>query len=418
MDRLEYLNTIGSQKSQYDKRFINNNFLKCNSEPFSKKAFKRRTSLAKDFRKSIKEQLTKNNRRCHKSGINLEIVFEPNKDNPPTLQTLVKSYLDLLHKELPDIDNLKSILFKDDNQIKYLNAIINYNLFDKDKPHIRIRSYRHSYFIKDLEFAYRIINKKFTDSNALNYYDFEEEIKEDLSSPQISSLWDSYYKYKNKESYTNFLGEDGFYSMSLLNLQDIQQAYLKLNKLSIRDLLIIFNPLMFKSDPFFHNDQINKIHEATSKMIMFSFKLIPLVKYPKSEGDSIKIKNSLTRKLAEFKDKHEILFPLVQPVRIIILYSQPENVKREIDPDNLARKHIVPLIQNIFKPPTIVKGWESFLKSSIPKYSILGYEVVQIPRDRNTPKEGQVSFIITDGHDQSSLWRSVNDLISKFMDKY
>ncbi|MFA5818114.1 MAG: IS630 family transposase [Bacteroidales bacterium] len=114
------------------------------------------------------------------SDIILEIDFQTKQDNPPALHTLTKNYLDLLHKPMPDVDSNKEILFKDDSQIKTLIANFHLNTFGNKKPEIRIRAYRFSHFIKDIELADRIRYDKFEDDSGFSYRyrrydDFEEE---------------------------------------------------------------------------------------------------------------------------------------------------------------------------------------------------------------------------------------------------
>jgi hypothetical protein len=58
----------------------------------------------------------------------MEIDYFTTQKIPPSLHTLSKNYLDLLHKPMPHIDSYKGLLFNDDRQIKIL--ILNYHIDD------------------------------------------------------------------------------------------------------------------------------------------------------------------------------------------------------------------------------------------------------------------------------------------------
>ena len=146
----QFLDSIEGKKLQYWSRTRNQFLFSVKLEPRAKS---KKKDHAREFRRILKLQMQDQKRRRFRSKIILEISFTATARNPPTLQKLVKNYLDLLHKPMPETDNLKSILFEDDSQIQVL--LTDYNLkseFNKT-PEIWIRVYNHNLFLQDLGFA-------------------------------------------------------------------------------------------------------------------------------------------------------------------------------------------------------------------------------------------------------------------------
>jgi len=94
-----------------------------------------------------------------------------------------------------------------------------------------------------------------------------------------------------------------------------------------------------------------------------------------------------------------------------------------LDLDNLA-KYIIPIITQIFKPPTIhlhVKHKSTIDKSiteeikftqNIPKHGIMKYQVIKLDREDDSPKNGSISLFISDGMLLSNnIWYKVNSYI-------
>ena len=117
MTRSDFLETIKGQLLERQKRKSKIIYLSLNIEPKGKNSSNHEKLF---FRQEIKRQMKKMNRRPFRGDIILEIDYFTTKDNPPSLQNLSKNYLDLLHKQMPNIDKNRGILFKDDSQIKIL----------------------------------------------------------------------------------------------------------------------------------------------------------------------------------------------------------------------------------------------------------------------------------------------------------
>jgi len=177
MTRTEFLNTIDGQLHERFKRFIKSIWLTVYQEPKGKNSS---DEEKRNFRKEIKTQLREQNYRRFRGDLILQIDYYTTQDNPPDIHTLSKNYLDLLHKEMPQVDSLKSILYEDDDQIKIL--ISNYHIDEKadKKPCIEIKAYSMRHFLADIELADRIMTNNFSDSDYSLQTRFEDKLEEEI----------------------------------------------------------------------------------------------------------------------------------------------------------------------------------------------------------------------------------------------
>lgn len=427
MTRKEYLETIEGQSNERRKRWIKTIYLSIRQEPKSKRSITREEKIF--FRKEVKRQLKESNRKAHTGDIILEIDFYTTQHNPPALHTLTKNYLDLLHKEI-DEDILKKLLFKDDGQIKVLIANYHLNLFGKQEPEIRITSYSLSKFIKDLELTDRIITNNFADADSFMHQRFMEETEDDeRRSFDSSDYWDDLKDLeKNKNNHIEQMGEAFYNLQKHFLVRQIQENYLKLNEIKIRDLTAIFQHNFSHNKKYSHDGNFKKLWNITRGYIFLTSDFVGLGNAPMQEGETKIFKNKLQEQLKEFKEKHKILFPLLQPINITITFVPPKlNI---LDLDNLA-KYIVPFVNEIFQPPATHRfiynnkysnqllKQETEISQKSPPYSIAGYQLIHIPRKDEDPINGRIDFVITDGFGlKSNVWHLIDNTIDKWEERY
>jgi len=420
MTRTEYLETIEGQSNERMKRWLRKNYLTIQQEPKSKSSITRGEKIF--FRKEVKRQLQKRKRRAHIGEIILEIDFYTTQNNPPALHTLCKNYLDLLHKEIEE-DNLKGLLFKDDSQIKILIANYNLNIFGKQEPEIVISSYPLSCFIKDIELTDRILSNKFSDTDSFMHNSLITEIEE---SDKIKDPYDDWEDLKelekNKEYYVQNFGIPFYELQHHFISRQIQEKYLQNNEIGIRNLISIFQQYFSYNKKYSHNIRFQKIWDITRDYIFLT--LLNLGNAPAQEGDTELFKTNLQEQLKDFKVKHRVLFPLLQPINVTITYIPPS--KNLLDLDNLAR-YVVPIVVEIFQPTATLtfsydnKYLNQLLKKEVefiqrfPQNSISGYQLINIPRKESDPENGKIDFIITDGFRfGSNVWHLIDDTIDKW----
>jgi len=420
MTRSEYLETTEGQSNERIKRRFRKNYLTIRQEPKSK------NSITKDekifFRKEVKRQLQERKRKAHTGDIILEIDFYTTQNNPPALHTLCKNYLDLLHKKIEE-DNLKGLLFKDDSQIKILIANYHLNIFGKQEPEIAITSYPLSCFIKDIELTDRILSNKFLDADSFTHHRIINDIEESEKRDDPFDNWEDLRRLETKKDYYVQNFGISFYELQHHFLtRQIQEKYLQNNEIDIRNLISIFQELFSYNKKYSHDNRFQKIFDSTRDYIFLT--LLKLGNAPVQEGDTELFKNNLQEQLKDFKEKHKVLFPLLQPINVTITYIPPR--KNLLDLDNLGR-YVAPFVVEIFKPPATLtlsydnKYLNQLLKKEVeftqrfPQNSISGYQLIYIPRKENDPENGRIDFIITDGFRfRSNVWHIIDDTIDKW----
>ena len=420
MIRTEYIETMDGQKSLRLRRFLKEMHIVINQEPKTKKSLKKEDK--KHFRKAIKEYLHKNNRRAYRSDIILQIDYYTTENNPPPLQTLSKNYLDLLHKSMPEIDNLKGILFKDDSQIKILIANYHLNEYGDNKPQIRINTSTLKSFYEDISLAYRIITNDFSDKDYSNTYKFEEYLRDE----DLDDNTDVYNDYndliKNQVDIKKTFGEQYFLAREFLYKKEIQERYLSLNRININDLVNLFQSEFSNNRKYKDDRHFMKIWNSTKAYVFLASDFFDLGKAPSNEGDSKILKTQLRKQLNEFKKKKTVLFPFLVPLSIIVLFIPPK--RNVVDLDNLARNYIVPFINEILRPPAshskVAKDFSFFKQESEihQKYhpnSLTNYQILQLSRQDNSPENGEIKFVLTNGDTiYKNVKNTVNDVISKW----
>jgi len=425
MKRSEYLESVRGQSTELRKRMDKTLYLDIQQEPKGKHSSIHEKLF---FRQEIKRQLKENNRRQFRGDLIIEIDYFLTLANPPALQTLSKNYLDLLHKQMTRIDSQKSLLFNDDSQVKIL--ISNYHLdeYDIKEPHIEITAYSLGYFIKDIELADRILNNKFTNSDHFKDSRFDDNFRQDYNHDSRDYIIDLKNLEEKKEFYIRTFGEQYYILQKHFYTRQIQEQFLKQNNLGTRELISIFQPYFPNNKKYIKEKTFQSIWNSTRNLIFFSLSFLDFGNAPIKKGEKNIFKNNLKEELQRFKEKYKVLFPLLQPISVIIFFVPPK--RNIVDLDNLAL-YIVPIVNEILEPPSITqfiydnKYLNELLKKEVkitqqfPPNSIASYQLIHLPRQENDPENGAIKFVIADGlYHISNIWRTVKDTISKWERDY
>lgn len=376
----------------------------------------------RSFRKSIKDQLKNDKRRAYRGDIILEIDFYTTDNNPPPLQTLSKNYLDLLHKPMPGVDNFEGILFKDDSQIKILIANYHLNEYGDNKSLIRIQTNTLTNFYEDISLADRILRNDFKDKDYSNNNRFEDYLRDEELNDD-SDVYDDYRDLKkNKEQYYKSYGEQFYLAQEYHLKKEIQERYLHINRISINDLINLYQSEFTKNKKYSKRETINKMFSSTKNYVFMASDFFDLGKAPTEDGDSKILKKHTREKLNLFREQKPILHPFLLPVSILVLFTPPK--RNVIDLDNLARRYIVTFINEILKPPAtnskVLENYE-FYKNQYninQKYhpnSLTNYQLLQLPREDKSPESGEIKFVITNG---DTIYRNVKETINSLISKW
>lgn len=413
MNRKEYFETEEGQKSLHWKRSAREMCFEIKQEPGTKKSLK--IEDKRHFRKAVREQLQIINRKAYRGDIILIIDYFTTVNNPPPLQTLSKNYLDLLHKSMPKVDKFESILFKDDSQIKILIANYHLNEYGDNRPHVRITTNSLKNFYEDIALANRILNNDFLDADFSNNYKIGDYLREQELDDDYD-VYDDYADLKeNKEKICKTWGEKVYRTREYMYKSEIQGKYLQQNRMSIRDLIGLYQSEFSDNKKFIQDRKFNKLWDVTKNYVFIASDFFDLGKAPSEKGESKMFTERFKQQLVEFKIKYPVLFPLLIPVSIIVLFTPPrENV---IDLDNLARDYIVPFITEILKPPAshsrVLEKYQLKKIASKPNQknflnSLTSYQILHIPRNINSPINGEIKFVITNGN---AIYQNVKNII-------
>ncbi len=398
------------------------------------------TTLEKaDFQRKICNQMIEQSKKSYREKIIAEFSITTSANNPPHIHTAMKNLLDLFGKPLQESGvKRKGLVYKDDKQIAYLSAKY---LVGEEKPGIRTAFYPFRYFVDDLNLANDILNGKFDDCSShrnfmrdIREFDDNEDFGDDYADIVLDyKLW-----VINKDMNIQLFGEKTYEKMIQLYRMQIQDNFFNSCKLRIKDVYLLYHSagLISKSKNSLGLEQFEEWARAQSnslsKWITNSPIKIILPQIPITDGETKTFKVAVKNELNKYKKKYEILQPLYNPVALEVIYKPPIASKGFYkDLDNIMRL-ILPIFNDEFKPPpsflslcntediqdhdmiTRIQRRSQLLPKSI-KYSVIKYDIFEIPRYKNDFEEGFISIGITGGINcLDTFWDRINNVIRKW----
>ena len=282
------------------------------------------------------------------------------------------------------------------------------------------------YFLADIELADRILRNKFSDADYFSHSRFEDKLEEERYYNEKDYFEDLRDLEEGKNDYDKMFGEHYYRVQKNFLIRQIQEQFLKQNNLGIRNLISIFQPYFSSNQKYFNSEDFQSIWNGSRQLISFSPAYLDFGHAPQKSGEKNIFKTQLKNELKNFREKFKLLFPLLHPISVIVTFIPPR--EKIVDLDNLAR-YIVPFVNEIFKPPTIVQltykdtyltdllKKENEITQRFPPNSIASYQLIQIPRLENDPDNGKIGFLFTDGfYHMNNIWRTVDEVISKWED--
>lgn len=409
-----------------------------NMEPKSKKAMKKPEKVL--FQQEILKQMKELHRTAYRSKIVAEFDIMPTSQNPPHIHTAMKNILDLFSKPLPESGiRRKGLVYQDDKQIAYLS--VNYHLGNAI-PLISASFVPLKNFLEDLKLTEEILAGEYDEFDYFDRRDFLEDIKEfeDLNEePNEDLLWDEHRNLlRNKESYIKNFGQTIYESLIKLDRKQLQENFLKKCRLGVRNLYTLYRAAgeVSKFENLFNSDMQEWSQNLTRDLVQWivdSPVKIQLSRVPIKEGETQKFKDQIKDSLKKYKERFPILNPLYIPVSLEVIYKPPPvSAGFFKDLDNIMREHILPIFNEEFKPPpTFISTIEldkisdktlrekfqqkiDGLPKSV-KYSVTGYEIIEIPRHQKDRDNGFINIGITTSlFRSSSNLKNVNSIIEKW----
>lgn len=433
MNRYEYLQTVRGQLNLYRRRTTRKIWISIEQEPKSKKSISVEEEVF--FQKKIIEYLQKYNRRGYRSKVAIQFRFTVTDKNPPQLQTLVKNYMDLICKPVDGSKiRRKYLLLEDDRLVRAL--FVGYHIVERrEKSRIDIEIGSYNDFLQDMQLIDKIENDNFVedeDDFCTSTYDkyksnglpWNQDDEDGFSEP-FQELYDW---RQHKIEHEKVAGKKGYRAMERMMIGEAQKKLLKISDRQLGNAYALLNLHSTQSRTTYPNPLLDRFGDIYKGYIDLLPICLDLSHIPLHRGESKIFKEQTKNSIKEFKKQYPILIPLLTPVKAMIFITRPD-FYIVFDCDNLARK-IMPIIVDEMQPPT--SQWLSLdldetvdkkIKEELAKRqkrlagiktSIVSYQVIDLPRTPEDPKEGRVRLFLGDGTNHENYW----DMIMSYLDDW
>lgn len=378
-----------------------------------------------EFQRQVSKQMRGLERQAFIGPIIVELEFWPSERNSAEVHSLAKHYLDLLHRPHPDSGvERKHLLFRDDSQIQYLTCIYN-AAAEEGGMHIRAR--RLSDFFSDIALL-RELETGGLESEDESWRE-ELDTRDDADDRELSEYEDF---RKRRPVLEQRWGREQYERMEFIWKREAQLWLLRGRKPMLSELSAIFAPRFHR---FKGHREFKRLIEATSSMVrsIYQNTFLSMDFGPRAlaEGESNQFRDRVRAELNRARGRNKLLFPLLAPCAVTILYLPPEKAIK-VDLDNLARRFIVPGIHEILRPPATArdflekistgKGMDSRTRSMVerwrnaPKFHIAYYQIFCLPRIDKDPEKGNVRLLIHDGDRMKTSWKVLDAVLDKWAD--
>lgn len=387
------LKKIDAKIHQYNKRKSNAISFKISDiNILSKGSLSKSTN--RNFQLQVIEALNSFNKEHFECPIFLEILITTTLKNPPHIQNIVKSLLDLLSKPIEDIKTEKEfLLYKDDSLIQALFVTCNHRGESKKKPSIYIKAKPFSDFIKDIGLLVDL-EIKYGD---LHIYENDSDVLE--------------YVLEHKQN------SHSIHNKNFLNLihQQRQDSILQRQKITPSNIYY-----MYKKNNLFNFNWTDFWNEHTPLQIKLSSP-------PQKKNSANLWKEEIRTKMTDFVSKFkEIITPLKVPTSIEVFVKPPSKAKNTNDLDNILRTYIIPELIKTIKPISNVAftmDSEKLSSFNIPippkstKIGVSSYTIWRLPPTKNS--DGFVNIAITSDLYKTNIFSQVShNGIDEYIEKH
>lgn len=350
----------------------------------------------------------------------VDIQFWAGSRNSPEVHTLAKHYLDLLQTPVAGVLKRKRLLVRDDAQIEFLSCSYD-SRFDDG---LRLRVRRLNDFFEDVE-----LYSDIAAGNVGSGFEFTDDEHEETFR---ESAVESYRHFRNrKQDYVRRYGQESAEKIDLIWKRDAQAAILAKRRLSLKTIASLLRP---RYHYMRKHSEIAPILVATSRMIRSVYEQ-PFVSVnfgarAVKRGESKEFKDRVRQALMEAKTRTPILYPLLTPCGITVLYLPPKTASK-IDLDNLVRESIIPSVHEILQPPGSRHDFLVQINSNkvdpdlaamlrrykqTPKFHITDYQVFALPRTPEDPENGNVRLILHGGDRLETTWDQLDSALAAWED--
>jgi len=382
LSKSEYLKTPEGQINRRLWRTHNLSIYTFDYEPKSKRGMSNTEKVV--FQQELLKQIKKRGKRAYRGKIVVNLSFNATNCNPPQIHNVTKNFLDLFSSPLPETKiKRKFLIYQDDKQISYL--AVRYFIGD-NKPYVGVEVKPFGDFLLDLE--------------TIDSFSLDEDA--DHHSENIDV--DNYNELlRNKEKYIKIIGPRGYKGMLESYKISFQGDLLKRSRLSLRDIIVLYRGSGYSHEfSTYKNHEIcnfldNITNTVTQWILTFPLR-IQLPQVPTKSGDTNDFKIKVRESIKSYKKQIRILSKIIMPIYMEVLYKPPCVSKGFFkDLDNIM-KLITPVVYEELSPPL----------------SLQGYEVFELPRQRQDVSDGFLTINFTSGyHNLETVWDRVNNTIEK-----
>ena len=355
----------------------------------------------------------------------LELDFTTSRKQPPNIESLAKHYLDLLGHQ--DEDDGRPLLYHDDRQVKMLYVSC-HHAWDPDAPveqgHIRLVCLPRADAIAELEAANDLAETVHAFDRDADHHG-RGDLDLDLRLENARA-----FEASGDPELVQMAADIRFDA-----LRDHQELFLRASDTWLSRLfqrrareLMTGKPASWEARAARQVGSLKAWRELQEALgptrvvdeLRGAF-LVPLPALPTRSGEREPFNEALDEACRGFLQAHPSLSPLVAPLRITILVVPPY----QKDLDNLARE-VIRVISRHFRPPQdpwLVDGTHVGLQPgrrlrdgqrrqrdlarmrSIGQFSVWAYQVIQLHRQPEHPREGWMAVVLGHGENRNSLWR-------------
>ena len=378
---------------------------------------------APEFQRQVMDQMERYRRYPMRGPITLDLHFRAAQRNPPTIQRAVKHTLDTLGPALPGSERprRRSVLYKDDRQIKFLYADLDQSWArgDTDRTStgsIFINARRSSDVIAELCTAGRLHQAGWDD---------EDDEESPFWAPQIPEEpepgW-SHYPGSARSPVERYLAD----SFRFYHVMDVQEAILAQTDGRLLWALSSYLDDLDRSNAPAQLAAILEKSRAASRSLLLSDALtLPLPGLPRATGESEDFVRRIRASLEDFRLRWPLFRSLLVPVTLTFLVIPPEQGK---DLDNIAltalpiahealRPHISPhlLSPNYGDEPDPRHDEALARLKSVNARSVRAYQVIELPRSPEDPPEGTLHLALGP-HTHRSWWHRAATYVGSAID--
>jgi len=417
----------------HDSRLLQRIYVQVGHEPRSKKSLKPDQKIA--FQSSAAEGMKRLKLQPLRGPIVVDMTFDPVAPNPPSIEKLPKSYLDLLERRVkPDgTFSQDHLVFRDDRQVKVL--LVQYDLGLTTRPGVHATIVARRHLLADLELARRIESDDFLQSATYRFsrsrvegsriFAFQSEFDRERAFAEIHDL-------ESQPRLRQQLGK-AYDDTLLVAYHEAQRIILADNDRAIGSSLAALFPLWKRTQP----PLLAELLKMRREMLMSRPLSYKVMHVPRRDGDNALFGDAVRRAVAELQADHPLLFPLRTQLAVTIFYvppmpGSPGSVGKDLD--NLARL-LISRVQELCKPPSTL--WHTFrhfemtqrdpetlawaarqldLHKRLPGVAVVRYLAVELPRVPGDPVDGMVTLAFGGGQQEYSFLGALDRFIDEWKD--